>query len=169
MTSTIPDTDTDTDAVAPLDSVSADVLVDLPEGLRGLDADAVVDLILERRRAADLAEAELLAGVVHYVDLHPVVGVFDEPAAHVLPASGPVGVLPPMVMPVSAPGVPEVTEDAAAALAAALGVTYGSVCALIGDALELAHRLPRLWALVQTGRLQAWRARRVAGGVRWSV
>ncbi len=31
-----------------------------------------------------------------------------------------------------------------------------------GHALELAHRLPRLWRLVQAGELSAWRARRVA-------
>ncbi|HEY0645799.1 MAG TPA: hypothetical protein VGD39_20470, partial [Nocardioides sp.] len=33
---------------------------------------------------------------------------------------------------------------------------------LIGHALELRHRLPRLWRLVQAGRVPAWQARRVA-------
>jgi hypothetical protein len=32
---------------------------------------------------------------------------------------------------------------------------------LVAAALELAHRLPRLWALVQDGHLPAWRARQV--------
>jgi hypothetical protein len=33
---------------------------------------------------------------------------------------------------------------------------------LIGDAVELAHRLPRTWAQLQAGRVTAWRARRIA-------
>ena len=33
---------------------------------------------------------------------------------------------------------------------------------LLGDALELAHRLPRLWALVQALTVPAWRARLIA-------
>ena len=33
---------------------------------------------------------------------------------------------------------------------------------LIGHALELRHRLPRLWAQVHAGRVPAWRARAVA-------
>ena len=33
---------------------------------------------------------------------------------------------------------------------------------LVGQALELRHRLPRLWRRVQAGDLPAWRARRVA-------
>ena len=33
---------------------------------------------------------------------------------------------------------------------------------LIADALELAHRLPRVWARVKAGKLAPWRARRIA-------
>jgi hypothetical protein len=33
---------------------------------------------------------------------------------------------------------------------------------LLADALELAYRLPRVWARVQSGDLQAWRGRRIA-------
>src|SRR6185312_5364566 len=61
-------------------------------GVRDLDAAAVLDAVVRERRAADAAEARLLA------------------------------------------------------LAA----------------VELRYRLPRLWALVQDGRLQAWKARQVA-------
>ena len=41
-------------------------------GLRDLDGRLVLETIVERRRAADAAEADLLALAVHYVDLHPV-------------------------------------------------------------------------------------------------
>src|SRR5690349_14877307 len=33
---------------------------------------------------------------------------------------------------------------------------------LVSEAVELCYRLPRLWALVQDGSLQAWKARQVA-------
>jgi hypothetical protein len=51
--------------------------------VRDLDASAVLDAVVERRRAADRAEAELLALAVHWVDLHPVTP--DQPAASFRP------------------------------------------------------------------------------------
>ena len=47
-------------------------------------------------------------------------------------------------------------------LAAALGLSYRTALGLVGETLELCYRLPRLWALVQSGALQAWKARQVA-------
>ena len=55
-----------------------------------------------------------------------------------------------------------VAERAVEELAAALDVSYGSACGLVAGALELRYRLPRLWALVQDGSLQAWKARKIA-------
>ena len=40
--------------------------------VRDLDAGQVLDYVLARRRVADRAEADLLAAVVVWVDLHPV-------------------------------------------------------------------------------------------------
>jgi len=60
------------------------------------------------------------------------------------------------------PGAPEVAEFAPAELAAALGVSTFAGQALVGDALELRHRLPRLWGRVVDGTVQAWRGRKVA-------
>jgi hypothetical protein len=51
-------------------------------------------------------------------------------------------------LPLAGEGAPIVTEFAPYDLAAALGWTTNAARALMGDALELAHRLPRLWALV---------------------
>ena len=65
-------------------------------------------------------------------------------------------------MPLSGPGAPEVAEDAVMTLGAALGVSYRAALRLVGEAVELCSRLPRLWALVQVGCLQAWEARQVA-------
>ena len=47
--------------------------------VRDLDASAVLDAVVERRRTADQAEADLLALVVHWVDLHAVTP--EHPAA----------------------------------------------------------------------------------------
>ncbi|MFC0223885.1 HNH endonuclease signature motif containing protein [Nocardioides zeicaulis] len=43
-----------------------------------------------------------------------------------------------------------------------LGISTTAAKKLIGHALELRHRLPRLWAQVHAGRVPAWRARLVA-------
>ncbi len=59
-------------------------------------------------------------------------------------------------------GTPLVSEYAVAELAAAVGLTTDAGRALIGQALELAWRLPRLWRLVCEGEVPSWRARRVA-------
>ena len=45
-------------------------------------------------------------------------------------------------------GTPEVAEFAPAELGAALGVSDTSAAMLIGDGLDLRHRLPRLWARI---------------------
>ena len=53
-------------------------------------------------------------------------------------------------------------EFCRADLAAALGISVVAAGKLIGDALDLRHRLPLLWAAVQTGDVTVWMARKVA-------
>jgi len=64
--------------------------------------------------------------------------------------------------PIAGEGAPLVAEFCIAELGAALGMSPASAKKLIGHALELRHRLPRLWAQVQAGVVPAWRARTVA-------
>ncbi len=66
------------------------------------------------------------------------------------------------VCPLAGPGAPWVAEFAPADLGAALGLSTDAARLLLGDALELAHRLPRLWALVQDLVVPTWRARSIA-------
>ena len=153
----------------PLDTEAA------PE-VRDLDASAVLDAVVERRRAADQAEADLLALAVHWVDLHPVTP--EHPAATfptqrsggLASALGPAFFAP---APLAGEGTPGVAEYAVEELAAALGLSHSAGLALVSEAVEVCYRLPRLWALVQDGRLQAWKARQVATattqctGTRW--
>ena len=55
-----------------------------------------------------------------------------------------------------------VAEFCVAELGTTLGITTTAAKRLIGHALELRHRLPRLWAQVHAGQVPAWRARAVA-------
>ena len=59
-------------------------------------------------------------------------------------------------------GTPEVSEYAGHELGALQGLPSGSADQLMADALDLRHRLPRLWARVRTAQVRAWQARRVA-------
>ncbi len=63
-------------------------------------------------------------------------------------------------------GTPEVAEFAPAELGVEIGVSSGQARMLIADALDLRHRLPRLWGRVQAGQVPARDARRVAARTR---
>ncbi len=131
-----------------------------------LDTAAALSRAVERRRAADAAEAELLALAAHWADLHAVLD--GDPDGFRVPGME-------ALVSLAGPGTPQVAEFAPAELAAALGMSTYAGQLLVGDALELRHRLPRLWARVQDGSLQGWRARRIAehtrglpvGGAAW--
>ena len=66
------------------------------------------------------------------------------------------------LVPLAGPGAPWVAEFAPADLAAALGISHDAARQLLADALELAHRLPRLWDRVRAGAVPVWRARLIA-------
>ncbi len=59
-------------------------------------------------------------------------------------------------------GTPEVREYCLAELAMAQETHALTARSLIADTLDLIHRLPRTWALVQAGDCEPWVARRVA-------
>jgi hypothetical protein len=63
---------------------------------------------------------------------------------------------------IGGPGTPEVAEFAAATLAGRLGVSTISASRLMADALDVCHRLPQLWARVQSGQVRVHLARLVA-------
>src|SRR6476661_8301070 len=143
----------------PLDTTEA-----APE-VRDLDASAVLDAVVAARRAADAEEARVLALAVHWVDLHPAT---DSHPAATFPTprtGGLASALGPSFFdrcPLAGVGTPAVAEYVVEELAAALNLSDSAGLALVSEAVELCHRLPRLWALVQDGNLQAWKARQVA-------
>jgi hypothetical protein len=63
-------------------------------------------------------------------------------------------------------GTPAVAAFAAEELGAAMGVSTQSAMGLMACALDLRHRLPRLWALVESLQVAPWKARRVAEDTR---
>src|SRR6476661_9119152 len=66
----------------------------------------------------------------------------------------------PMVIP-GGDGTPEVREHAIPELAMARETHPATTRALIADGLDLVHRFPLTWAVVQAGECEPWVARRV--------
>src|SRR5919112_2724966 len=120
---------------------------------RDLDTTQVLEALVDARRTADRAEAQILALAVHYVDLHPVTD--QAPAATWADRTFPVDTATKTAeTPLGGEGTPGVAEYAVEELAAALNVGYHTGLQLVCDAVELCYRLPKLWALVHDGRLQ---------------
>ncbi len=159
---------TDTPILELVDGTGACTREGSPGDLRDLGARGVLDLVVGQRRAGDRAEADLLAGVVALVGLDPVTDPEDA-ACH--PSNDDPGLAVFAALstrvPLAGAGTPLASQETVAALGAALGISYRSALTLVGETLELCYRLPLLWALVQTGRLQAWKARRVARMTTW--
>ncbi|MEZ5095175.1 MAG: HNH endonuclease [Nocardioides sp.] len=112
----------------------------------------MLDGAREARRAEQEAAARILQAAVEWAALHEPTG--GREASYWWEAG--------RAVPLAGEGAPEVSEWAVAEFAAAIGVSTDAGRALVGQALELAWRLPRLWAQVGAGRVPAWRARRVA-------
>jgi len=129
-----------------------------------LDADNTVDaasVLASARRAratANTAEAQLLADAVTWAQLH-VVDDLDDAATW---WSGSRTMGQDTGIPIAGDGCPLVAESAVVEFATAIGLPQQAGRRLLGEALELAHRLPRVWARVQAGSLPAWRGRRIA-------
>ncbi len=113
---------------------------------------AAVVLAAARRHCAeaDAAQLRVFLDAVEWAGLHEVTG---------LDAAATWGESP---VPLAGVGAPLVGEFCVAEFAAALGVSTDSGRALLAAALEIPHRLPRVWARVQAGDLPVWRARRIA-------
>ncbi|MBV9832037.1 MAG: HNH endonuclease, partial [Marmoricola sp.] len=127
-----------------------------PAPLAGLGAcDSAGDVLAfarARKQAAQQAEADVLAAAVAWAEMHPPESIGDA-SYWVVGDHG---------IDLAGEGAPQIAELAVPELAAALGLATDSGKHLIGQALELAWRLPRHWARVQAGDLAPWRARRLA-------
>jgi hypothetical protein len=130
----------------------------LAAGARGVADDlSPADLLATIKASRDLENTEAarqLDLAARWADLHPPESIHDA-AAFTVPGSE-------HEEPIAGDGAPLVAEFCVAELGTTLGITTTAAKKLIGHALELRHRLPRLWAQVHAGQVPAWRARLVA-------
>jgi len=115
-----------------------------------LDLDGTLDALATWQRAAACAEYGLLETAAHYADLcgQPPVAAPDKGRERLVRLGG--------------EGTPQVEEFASTDLAAPVGMSTGRATMLIADALDLRHRLPGVYAALQCGDVEGWRARLVA-------
>src|SRR3954468_5372366 len=119
------------------------------------DAAAVLGAARGLRREANAAEAGILAQAVAWARIHEVTEVGEA-------ATWSAGHGQDTGIPIAGEGAPLIAEFAVAEFATALGMTAESGRNLLAQAIELAHRLPRVWARVRCGQLAPWRGRRIA-------
>ncbi|WP_299932824.1 HNH endonuclease signature motif containing protein [uncultured Nocardioides sp.] len=125
-------------------------------GVEDLTASDLLSAIRERRAVENQAAADQLLLAAQWADLHPPESIHDA-ASFSVPSAG-----HEHEEPIAGEGCPLVAEFCVAELGGVLGVSTVAAKKLIGQALELRHRLPRLWALVHAGRVPAWKACSVA-------
>ena len=112
------------------------------ETLSDLDPARLLAVASETTRARRLAEARELEVLLQWA----VVG-----------SEGP----GPLVQ-LGGEGTPPVRDYCLGEIALARGAGVGATANALADALDLAHRLPRCWAVVREGAVDVWVARRVA-------
>ncbi|WP_395656925.1 DUF222 domain-containing protein [Nocardioides sp.] len=115
-----------------------------------LTPESVLTAAQARHRVAVEAEIDLLVLATDWVVLHPgeQVDTSIEFGMRDLQIAG--------------DGAPTIDEAAVAEFALAVGKTTDAGRLFLGDAVELRHRLPRLWARVVAGEVAVWKARKVA-------
>ena len=116
---------------------------------------AVLAFAQRRRAAAQRAEIDVLEAALVWAAMHP-----EETVADTAPTTG--LVFGQLAVPLAGEGTPLVAEFAPMELGAALGMSTDAARGLVGDALELAHRLPRIFKRVRAGEVPPWKARRIA-------
>ncbi|MGO4256027.1 DUF222 domain-containing protein [Marmoricola sp. RAF53] len=115
-----------------------------------LDAATALTAARRFRAEADAAEVGLLVQAVSWANQHTV----TDPDFAATWGDTPV--------PLAGEGAPLVSNFCVTEFSAALGMSDRSGRALIAEALEIAHRLPRVWHRITTGTLKVWRARLIA-------
>ncbi|MBA2774429.1 MAG: DUF222 domain-containing protein [Nocardioidaceae bacterium] len=119
--------------------------------LDSLDADRLLTHVVEVRALAQRAEVRTLEVAAAWADLHGVI----ETTGVTLPGSE-------RLVQFGGDGTPETCEFCPAELGAEMGMSPEAAAMLIGDALDLRHRLPGLWRRIRAGEVKPWIGRRIA-------
>ncbi|GAB3997794.1 HNH endonuclease signature motif containing protein [Nocardioides marmoraquaticus] len=126
---------------------------------------AIIDELLTARADAHAAEVRQVWMALQWALAHPAEVDADGVVADYAGWGEP-GLLATdesrVLIPIAGPGAPLVHPLAPLELGAALDRSHDHARHLLGDALELAYRLPRLWALTQEGRVPVWLARQIS-------
>ena len=141
----------------------------VPGTSTSLVLDRAVAAVDARRRAdVEVLEAALAWAHAHVLPAETLEDLedLDEVAgwrSDTIPAPGSAAALfAERPLPLAGAGTPLVAEFCVMELSAALGQSHEATLALLGDVLDLAHRLPRLWALVRALRVPVRLAREAA-------
>jgi Domain of unknown function (DUF222) len=120
-----------------------------------LDAAGTLAAAEANEQTLIIAETRRLQIAAHWADLHPGEAVTESR-------------LPGTERPVrlGGDGTPTVGDFAAAELGCVLRMSDGAASRLIGDALDLRHRLPKVWVAAQAGQVPAYQARAIAKATR---
>ncbi|GAB3994221.1 HNH endonuclease signature motif containing protein [Nocardioides marmoraquaticus] len=123
---------------------------------------AIIDELLTARAQVHAGEVKQVWMALQWALAHPAVvgadGVITDYAGWGEPRLS----MPGPLVPLAGPGAPLVHPLAPLELAAALDRSVDHAMHLLADALELAFRLSRLWALVQEERVPVWVARQIS-------
>jgi hypothetical protein len=118
-----------------------------------LERQAVADALMSNHATLVESECRELVLAARWADLHPTL------SGTVLPGSE-------RSKRYGGEGTPFAGEFAAAELGVLLGRSHVAAATLMADALDVRHRLPRLWAELTAGRVRVWQARHVASRTR---
>ncbi len=129
-----------------------------PVEVSGLDAEWVLELAAEAEIQARIAERKKLRLAARWCVLHPatVESGFVTWSDTGLPG------LDATEEALGGEGTPLVAAFTPEPFAAALGVSTLTGLQLLADALDLQHRLPRIWKAVETLTAAPWKARKIA-------
>ncbi|HMI35314.1 MAG TPA: DUF222 domain-containing protein, partial [Propionibacteriaceae bacterium] len=120
-----------------------------------LDAASTLAAAEANEHTLIIAETRRLQIAAHWADLHPGEAVAESRlpgTEHQVRLGG--------------EGTPTVGDFAAAELGCVLRMSDGSAARLIGDALDLRHRLRGVWAAARAGQVPAYQARTIAKATR---
>ncbi|GAB3780883.1 HNH endonuclease [Nocardioides ungokensis] len=126
-----------------------------PVEVADLDAAGLLEVLEQRKLDARAAERGKLRIAAQWCVVHPATadtGIATWGGASLLDEDESLG----------GDGTPAVSAFAPEPLAATLGVATETGMKLIADALDLQHRLPRIWRLVETLAVEPYKARHVA-------
>jgi len=113
---------------------------------------AVLAMVRDARTAEQSAAVRVLVGGVEWASMHEPV---EDSEAAAWWTSG-------EMVPLAGRGAPLIAEWAVVEFATVLGVSTDAGRQILGDALELAYRLPETWKGVQALSIPVWVGRRVA-------